>query len=141
MRFRSKFGISGWFSVLVAAVCFYDAAPYQHMRIVDEVLMATWALICLQQILSTVFVYWDLGAAGINEHRFWRRKSVEWHQVTTVKPDIMGFLKIEYMVPGTASKRSQLYAGPVYRKQFLAKVREFAPQAAIDDAPQAELIG
>jgi hypothetical protein len=138
MRFRTNFGAIGCFYVFMAGFYLLMWTNFRHLRTFDLLTLWAWILLAALQMLSRAFVYWDLDASGLKEHRFWRTKLVLWQNVSRVsspnpRRPSSEFLRIEYRIPASNSKPSRINAGPTTRKEFVAALREFAPQAEFDD--------
>jgi hypothetical protein len=140
MRFRSKIGAMEGFYLVMAGFSVLMWVNFRHLKTFDYVGWS-WVLLAAVSMFSRAFIYWDTDSSGLTEQRFWRKKHILWQRVTKVGPDRLGGLRIEFTMQVPAAKPSRITADPANRMQFMAMVHEFAPQAEIDDAPRAELIG
>lgn len=137
MRFRTRFGISGYVSTVMAVFYLFSWARSGHCSTAERWALLAFAAIVAVQGLSRTFVYWDVDASGIRERWFWRTKSVPWNHVKRVvaKGNFWGltdFVTIEYAIPASPSKAFQISAGPTNGRKLTVALRRFATQAEFD---------
>jgi hypothetical protein len=141
MRFQRKFGILGWFWVIV--VCLpvfllpYVFAYTRHIHTYAVIMLILWAILGLLNILSLRFVYWELDSSSFRIHRLWHVKEIDWDNVTQIgnfHPNYISsnYLEIHYIRSAPRSNLGSITANPADRASFLAAMRRLAHQAKFD---------
>jgi hypothetical protein len=141
MRYRAKFGILGW--LYVALPCFVILLKISGFRSGIHSSLLTYSYVGLVSFLGLVrvsrqiFTYWQLDSSGLRERMLWRQRDISWQEVARVsgypcsQPG-SNSLSIDYARPAPLSDRGTIIANPENRRQFLADLHRFAPQAVYD---------
>jgi hypothetical protein len=136
MRFRAKFGLLGWIWTLMACFYAYNSLFRSRPSIVGGAVICMFLMVLLQ-ILSRLFVYWDLDEVSLRVQSFWTKKEIAWAEVTHVgglvpdKPS-SAYLRVDYARPAPMSEQGHILANPEDRVKFIATLRRFAPQATFE---------
>ncbi len=136
MRFRKSFGLLGWIGLFCACNGFLSWLTERHpgplliFNIVLPILLVAY------QAFGRHFIYWDLDSNGIREWRFGSKKELlpGWDKVLVVRNFIPGVrwdgtVSIYFDDPGSKLGFSYFVTTPQRRKEFIAALREHAPQA------------
>jgi hypothetical protein len=130
VRYRAEFGALGWCTVGLA--CFVLILWMDGLRsMAADSLALGLPVLSLQQILSHIFIYWEVGPEGLCERRYWRVKSVAWDAVTHVgawAPNA-NYLIVDHAQPGSGSDRGTIVAQPEDRAGFISDLQKYAPKA------------
>ncbi|MGA3082700.1 MAG: hypothetical protein ABSD44_15220 [Terracidiphilus sp.] len=115
----------------------YASVCARHIDDYAVMMFISFAALGLLSILSLCFVYWELDASCIRIHRFWSVREIAWGNVTQIvnlHPDYApsNYLEIHYIRSALKSNQGSIIANPKDRPQFLAALRQFAPQAKFD---------
>ena len=137
MLFRRKFGFVGWFWVSMASLSGFLLTVNRHFGSLAYIMCVTWTVSGVLQILSWRFVSWELDAGCLRVHKLWIVKEIAWDKVTHVgswypKYISSKYLEVHYVRSGPRSDRASIVTNPKDQVQFLAALRQHAPQAEVD---------
>jgi hypothetical protein len=145
MRFRAKFGLVGW--IFVSFACFYvhdwffwrgqsTSAIISAFRVFAA---TAWASLALLEFLKSRFAYWDIDSDGLHQRRFGNKKefTIPWDKVIAVRNRIPGMswdgtVSVYYELPASKLGFNHIVAVPEHRKELIAALRKFAPQATFE---------
>ena len=107
-----------------------------HPRPLDIASFILCILLVAYQLFGRYFMYWDLDSNGIHEWWFGYKKELlsSWDKVLVVRNFIPGVrwdgtVSIYFEDPGSKLGFSYFVTTPQRRKEFIAAVKEHAPQA------------
>jgi hypothetical protein len=135
MRFGKKFGLwDGWYSIGFVCYFVFVLLVERHPSLTDRILASLWVLIATVHVLDQFFFYWELEPVCLRQRRFWTKKEVAWESVTVVRDYTLwglpsDWLEVDFSCPAKKSGRGRILARPRDRAQFIATVRDLAPQA------------
>jgi hypothetical protein len=136
MRFRKSFGLLGWIWVWIACNEVFSWLTGLHPRPLHIASFILTALLVAYQALGRYFIYWDLNSSGIHEWYFGRKKELipAWGKVLVVRNFLPGMrwdgtVSIYFDNPASKTGFSYFVTTPHQRKDFIAALRRFAPQA------------
>ena len=96
-----------------------------------------WTLVAVIWFVRQNFIYWELDLGCLRQRWLWKKTDVVLQDVKSVgymnykRPSSWG-LEIDYIHPGPMIVRDTMLVDPVDREQFIAALRQFAPQATFD---------
>lgn len=135
MRFRAKFGLlDAAYIVLPLFMLVLLLSGPRHASPFLRDLMIISVLFGLGRVSSQTFVYWDVTLAGLHERRFWSSRMVPWQQIESIIPwpdgkPMQGSVAIDFGSSAPLSSTGRVIANPDRLNEFLAELREHAPQA------------
>jgi hypothetical protein len=133
MKFRTKFGALGWFSVSLACLYGYTVLLTGKSRSTLGISAAVWIAWAALRIFTYVFTYWEADITGLCRHGFFATRHIAWDDIEHVG----GFngrasaamWTVDDSREAPVSDRGQIMANPADRLEFIAALRKFAPQA------------
>lgn len=135
MRFRAKFEMLDYanLALLLFMLILLVSGP-RHARPFLRELVAVWGLVVLLRLFTRIFIYWDVTADGLRERRLWSVQTIPWQQIESVGawPDgkpMRGSVAVNFELPAPLSASGHVVANPARIDEFLAELREHAPQA------------
>lgn len=137
MRFRSKFGLQGWWFGLMFLIFDLPWIFGSRMSTADKVLAISMGVCLLLAVLSKYFVHWDLDETFIRVHRFGSSTIVPYAEILRVaghsywrqRPTL---LKVTYSRADDELKVKRLYVNPADVQGFVRTLQKFAPTTAVD---------
>jgi hypothetical protein len=138
MRFRRSFGLLGWLWAFFACDGVYSWLAGGHPRPLSIINVICPILLVAYQAFGRYFIYWDLDSNGIHEWWFGHKKELltAWDKTLVVRnflPGVRwdGTVSIYLDDPGTKLGFSYFVTTPQRRKEFIAAIRQYAPQAKL----------
>ena len=136
MRFRRSFGLLGWIWTWCACNEVFSWLTGLHPRPLDIGSFILFVLLVAYQAFGRYFNYWDLDSEGIHESYFGSKKDLllGWDKVLVVRNFIPGMrwdgtVSIYFDDHASKSGFSYFVTTPQRRKEFIAGLREYTPQA------------
>ena len=131
--------MQGWsslgFACVYAALWLIDRRPGRMVAVVAVVFLIS----ALLQAISRRWFYWDIDSTGLHQRHLWSKKEigVAWDKVIIVRNFIPGLrwdgtVSVYYERPMSRNGFSYIVATPERRKEFIATIRRFAPQAKFE---------
>ncbi|MGC2617694.1 MAG: hypothetical protein WA414_01570 [Acidobacteriaceae bacterium] len=104
------------------------ASPFLRESVV------VWGLAGLFRIFTRAFIYWDITPDGLCERHLSSVQTIPWSEIISVAPwpdsrRNQDTLAIDYARPAPLSATGQVLVNPSHLDEFLAALREHAPQA------------
>ena len=104
-----------------------------HFTVINPII---FSLLVLFQALGRYLVYWDLDSDGLHRRQLGSKNefTIAWGKVLVVRNIIPGIswdgtVAVYYDDPASKLGFAYLVAMPEKRKQFIAALRDYAPQA------------
>jgi hypothetical protein len=137
MRFRAKFDRLDvlYLALPLFALGLLLSGPH-HASPFLRIFAVLWGLLGLFRVLDRFCTYWDVASDGLRERRLWSVRFIPWAQINSVAPwpdgkPMHGAVVIDFARPAPLSSTGRVIANPDRLDEFLAELREHAPQARL----------
>jgi hypothetical protein len=136
MRFHTKLGpVQAVLSLIPALLFGYSWMFGSAHRSAEGLIALFWLVSAAAWLSMRFFTYWDLDRDALRARGLWTTRVIPWSEVTYIGPWESAkskWIVVEYQRRAPLSDRGRILATPARRADFVAALRQFAPQAQFE---------